>query len=300
MRARAPAWRLLAAATLLLAAGLPARSAEVAPVEAPQVELHPLLLDEPSLPAGLQAPQALALDGLALRGARLKDVQGQAVPALGRGEFGVVYPHPAVEGAVIKVVDHSPDVTLFAAATPDETAREEEGTGRALAAAGAGPRYLGRAVFGGRHVSVRERVYGQTLQDLFDGRRYGPDEHALVLAMLDRMARAGLKVGDMRPSNVMIGATRRDPGQRAYVVDGGQLLPVNASASLEQRREELYHQPITLMGRFDPNVGWIETIRPFSQLLEKGLARRNDKTFWQKLKRLAKDMWSAPFFPPAR
>ncbi len=300
---------------------IPARLADLAkkgPVESVAAAvLARRLQAEPALPA--PAKSALAqietvhkglvdaiIDGRA-PGLALDDVRvgpklragGQKIAPLGQGEFGIVFPHPRVEGAVVKVVEHSFEVLLFGAQTPQQTAQEEQATARALAAAGVGPRHFGNTVKDGRHVSVRERVYGDTLQRLADRRELGLAEKELVMDMLRRMAAAGLKVDDMRMSNVMIGRTLVDPERRAYIVDGGKVLAPEAHGA-DERLAELYHQQILLMGRFDPNVGWVEFRRPFSRLLDDALARAGDKTRWQRFKRALKDILSSPMAPPLR
>jgi hypothetical protein len=151
---------------------------------------------------------------------------GRRLPALGRGFFAFVHPHPEVEGAVIKTdlprglkpMGESPGI---AEARMD---RDRE-TAEAAAAADVGPRLLGAGTVGGRPALVKERVYGPTVQELLDEGRFTAEDHALVEEMFARAARAGLSFADPRAENVMIGRTLTDPRVRAYLVDGGAVFP---------------------------------------------------------------------------
>lgn len=225
-------------------------------------------------------------------------VERRAVKALGQGEFGVVYPHPMIQGAIIKVVELSAEVLLFGLGTvkPSVVAAEEEETSRAYAAIGAGPRYFERTVKDGRLVSVREQVYGERLDRMIADRKYGPEEHQLMLDLLRRMADAGIKSDDLRFPNIMIGHTETDPRPRAYVVDGGKLMPFDEGLDAEARYQELLVHPVLLMARADPFVGAIRHTRPMNVLLAEGLDRQNDRTFLKKLLRVLKDLSNQPMY----
>lgn len=269
---------------LLLLLAVPALANTVKPV---QLQLHPVLTG--------RAPD-LALGGLSVS-SKLR-VDGQAVRPLGRGEFGVVYPHPRVEGAVIKVVEPSAEAVLFGfgAFTPKSIADEEEATARAYAAAGAGPRYLGRAVVDGRLVSVRERVYGEQVDRMIADRRFRDEELGLMYELLAKMARERLKSDDLRLPNVMIGTTALDPARRAYVVDGGKLLEFPDGQPEPERLAALVEHPVRLHARLDPFVGVIEHTRPLRELLEEGVDRAGDDTAWKRFKRFFKEMKNAPMY----
>jgi hypothetical protein len=209
---------------------------------------------------------------------------------LGQGEFGFVDVHPTIQGAVVKTVAYSGSVEMFSDTPPERTAEQEETISRALAAADAGPRHFGRSSPHGYLVSVRERVFGDTLDDLSRGRRLGPEERELVLDLLRRLAAAGLKPADLRAPNVMIGRTLLDPRRRAYVVDGGKFLPVPPELDAEGRYRDLLNEPIVIMARFDRYAGMIQTTQTMREVLDKGVERSERVTGWQRFKGFWKDL----------
>jgi hypothetical protein len=247
---------------------------------------------DPALAAwfdGGKAP-SLGLDGMKLvRGTWRRD--GAKLERLGQGEFGFVDVHPAVAGAIVKTVAHSASIMLLGGDDPMQTALREEATARALSAADAGPRHFGRAEIGGGYlVSVRERVFGDTLESLSYRRRLGPEERDLVLDLVRRLAAAGLKPDDLRPANVMIGRTLLDPRRRAYVVDGGNLNPAPAGLDAEGRSRDLLDATIILRGRFVKDVGWIEDTTTLRTILDRGVDRAGRVTRWQKFKGFLNDL----------
>jgi hypothetical protein len=237
------------------------------------------------------AKPSLELDGLALkRGAWRKD--DKPLDRLGQGEYGFVDEHPAVPGAVLKTVEHSGSIALFTFDTPEKSAAGEEASADLLSAADAGPRHLGRGVHGRRLVSVRERVYGETTDDLMRSRRFGPEEKRLVTELLARLAAAGVLTNDLRPSNIMIGTTLLDPRRRAWIVDGGQPVEL-APGTVEQRLETIVNTPVMLRGRMDPHMGFVEFSKPWRIMFEEGLERWGRDTRWKRFKGFWKDLGAA-------
>lgn len=223
------------------------------------------------------------LDGLVYKKGYWRSGE-EKLPRLGRGEFGFVDVHPRVEGAVMKTVAHSEQIQMFSTDDPDKTWKNEEETANLLAAADAGPRHFGRATPGGYRVSLRERVYGDTLEGMFRARSFGQEERELVHDLVRRLAKADLMVNDLRPANIMIGRTLLDPRRRAYVVDGGSRVPLPAGLDLDGRAAHILREPIVLRGRFDRNIGWIEYAKSLSYMMDEGIARRNQVTRWQKFR----------------
>jgi hypothetical protein len=174
--------------------------------------------------------------------------------------------------------------------SPSQTAAQEEATAKTLVEADAGPRHFGRAVHDGYLISVRERVFGDTLERLAYDRRLGPEERDLVLDLMRRLAAAGLKPDDLRPSNIMIGRTLLDPRRRAFVVDGGKFKMVPAGLDAEGRFQDLMREPIVLRGRFDQNIGWVEYSKPMALILAEGVERSGRTTRWQRFKGFWKDL----------
>lgn len=284
----------LVAASLVAAAPVPGVSAVPAAAAEPGLRaLAESARSDPSLSAwfdGGAASPSLELDGLTLKGGSWRRA-GTKLERLGQGEFGFVDVHPAVPGAVVKTVAHSFSVALMGGEDPLKTAAREEDTARRLAAADAGPRHFGRAEIGGGYlVSVRERVFGETLESLSYHRRLGPEERDLVLDLARRLAAAGLKPDDLRPANIMIGRTLLDPRRRAYVVDGGNLNPAPAGLDAEGRLRDLLDATIVLRGRFVKDVGWIEDTATLRTILDRGVERAGQVTRWQRFKGFLKDL----------
>ena len=284
--------KLVAARLVFPEAAAAARAAPAAAADAGLRELAESARADPSLSAwfdGGAAAPSLGLDGLAYKRGTWRRGEDK-LERLGQGEYGFVDVHPAVPGAVIKTVAYSGSVEMFSDAPPEQTAAQEEEISRALAAADAGPRHFGRAELGGYLVSVRERVYGDTLDDLSRGRRLGPEERELVLDLLRRLADAGLKPADMRAPNVMIGRTLLDPRRRAYVVDGGKLLPIAPGLDAEGRYRDILDAPVVVMARFDRYAGLIENTQSMREVLDKGVERAERVTRWQRFKGFWKDL----------
>jgi len=250
---------------------------------------------DPALAAwfdGGGAAPSLALDGLTMkRGAWRRD--GAKLERLGQGEFGFVDAHPTLPGAIIKTVEHSAAIQMFSNPRPSATASLEMRTAVALAGADAGPRHFGRAVIDGREVSVRERVYGETLESVSREKRLTEEEASLVRELLRRLAAAGLKPDDMRPSNLMLGRTALDARRRAYLVDGGNLAAFAPELDAESRYLELLRAPVVLRGRFDQNMGFVEFSKTVEIMLAEGLERSSRTTRWLRFKGFLRDFGSA-------
>ncbi|MBI4349261.1 MAG: hypothetical protein HY553_20655, partial [Elusimicrobia bacterium] len=229
------------------------------------------------------ADPGLSLDGLEYRRGRLRD-GGVRAARLGQGGFGVVDEHPRVTGAVVKTAAIAFENALFAdPAQLQSMLAAEEPTARRLADAGVGPRFFGTGTVGGNQVSVREQVYGRSLDRVISDRAFGPEEEKLVLAMLDRMAAAGIKVDDMHPRNIMLGATVLDPVRRAYLIDGGRVLDVPAGTPAPELRAQLEVQPIMTKARFMPGDGvYFEVFKTFRELLDEGLTRNRRTGRWER------------------
>jgi hypothetical protein len=243
------------------------------------------------------AAPSLELDGIVSKGSSLRLGQ-EKLGFLGQGEFGAVYEHPSIPGAIVKAVQHGFEVSLFMMnKTITDTANEEETVSRALAAADAGPRYFGRAVVARRELSVRERIYGDTMQQLARDRKFGPEEQALVLDLLRRMAKGRLYTDDKRAPNIMIGRTLLDPRRRAYLIDGGNILPVDAAVSEDELYGNLLHQNTILIRKMDPHMGEIEISRPFSQLMADAVYRSRPTTTWQRFKDGLREAFTYPHVP---
>ena len=250
-------------------------------------EVHPLLSGRST---------ELELQGLGYKGSRLYD-GGAKAARLGSGEFGIVDEHPRIPGAVIKAVAPSAEIQIFSDFKPERTWLLEEASARRLAEIGAGPRFFGKAQIGGALVSVRERIFGDTLERLIMDRRYGPEEHALMLDLVQKLAAAGFVGDDMRPSNIMIGRTAADGARRAFIIDGTGQIPL-AGGSPEERLGNAWTHQVDLKWQMNPLVGEIRHSKALGEILDEGLSRSRDKTWWQRFKRVLKEMASAPMTPP--
>ncbi|MBI3564802.1 MAG: hypothetical protein HY079_06370, partial [Elusimicrobia bacterium] len=188
------------------------------------------------------APARVAMpDGAALDGEDLVAAGGRSVPKLGRGFFGIVHPHPDVEGAVVKtdlprkvgVLGEPPSMAEFRISRDRRTTLE-------AARVGAGPRLLGEGSVGGRPALVKERVYGDTVARLLEEGRFGGADHALVEELFLRIARSGITFVDIRPENVMLGRTLADPRRRAWLIDGGEAHAPRRAESAGDHAERLF------------------------------------------------------------
>lgn len=183
----------------------------------------------------VETPDGAVLDG--------EDLvwNGERTPALGRGFFGVVHPHPSVEGAVVKT-----DLPrkLGALGEPPDMGERRVERDRAvtLAAAriGAGPRVLGMGTVAGHPAIVKERVYGDTVERLLEEDAFGAEDHGLLQDLFLRIARSGVSFMDPRPGNVMIGRTLADPVRRAYLVDGGEVFTPRGDPTVIDVMEKLF------------------------------------------------------------
>lgn len=253
------------------------------------------------VPASVESSH-LKTAGITRRWSKLY-LEGKELELIGRGDFGAVYAHPRDRGAVIKLVDFSVGAVLSIGTTHEESARQDERIGRRLAEAGAGPKVLGIASIPGepspwrrrvwaffgktarvpdRPAVVKERIYGETVEDLIYARRLTQEDYALIQDMLGRMADVRIRVSDLRTANIMIGRTVDDSQRRAYLVDGGWLLPVKDEESRGELFKSLRRQQTVVMGAGGGGGtgGWaaVETaLDPFEDILQAGLTRSTVK-----------------------
>lgn len=246
---------------------------------APESPVAAALVEQPELITALfdgsSGKAALELEGLNFKN----------LPVLGQGEFGIVAEHVKMPGAVIKAVALTPNIFNFTA-DPEKVAENEEKTARAYAAAGAGPQYYGRS----GTWSVREKIYGQTMEKLIDQRKFGRKAYKLVLELLDRMAAAGLNSDDLKTKNIMLGRTAADRERKAYVVDGGNMLPSKTARGL-------FEQETVLFVRMDAHVGEIQFTRPFHSFMNDGLDRAINRDWWSRFKQGFREFFSVQVGP---
>ncbi|MDP3542282.1 MAG: hypothetical protein Q8T11_07435 [Elusimicrobiota bacterium] len=167
--------------------------------------------------------------------------KGQRVSSLGRGFFGVVHPHPSVEGAVVKT-DLPRKLSVLGEPADMGPRRIEKDRAVSLAAAriGAGPRVLGMGTVAGHAAIVKERVYGDTVERRLEDDAFDEEDHGLLEDLFLRIARSGLSFVDVRPGNVMIGRTLVDPVRRAYLVDGGESFTPRQPGTVIDGMEKLF------------------------------------------------------------
>ncbi|MBI5624231.1 MAG: hypothetical protein HY924_10660 [Elusimicrobia bacterium] len=255
-------------------------------------------------PAQAEAPkvekadesEGLATQGLQRRWERLY-LAGQELVELGRGAFGAVYEHPRLKGAVIKMVALSAAAAFAFGGSDLKVAMQDYQVGKAMAEAGAGPKLLGLVSIPGepsalrrwvwglfgkdpavpeRPAVVKERVFGETVEDLIDSRRFSQRDYVLVQDMLGRLADARLRPWDLRTANVMIGTTESDPEPKAYLVDAGWLKSVDKAETREELFESLKNQSTVVFefGGGSANWGGPERgLDPFDHILQQGLLK---------------------------
>ncbi len=211
-----------------------ALSARAAPVEAPAppADLAALVLPASALGLGDMRWNA----GAASLG-------GATLDALGRGDFGAVYAHPAEPSQVVKISADGFGVTRHRSLQDMERdALAEAARTRQLARIGAGPELVAvtrvshrlqplldrMAAFfrvpapdWSRPALVKERVIGRTVADLRRTGDWTPRHEELARELRARLRAAGLRSLDMHDENVMIGRTARRPYDEAHLVDAG-------------------------------------------------------------------------------
>lgn len=216
---------------------------------------------------------------------------GKKMTLLGKGGFGAVYVHPVHEDVVLKLLAIQLDAALFGSQSAQDVFREDIRVTEKLAQVGAGPHLLGTISVDGRPATVKERVFGDTVESLFFERRMTPADVELIREMLIKMAEAGYHLNDLRLPNMMIGTTRTNPTRQAYLIDANDAPDFPADLSVTERFQVLYHQVVVRKIRIDPYRGTMEGNGPsLSALLQEGLDRANDKTWWQRLIRGFSDL----------
>ncbi|NNN05325.1 MAG: hypothetical protein HKL90_05435 [Elusimicrobia bacterium] len=225
---------MIALLAFALSLSLPSRAAVLA---APLAETPIAAL--PVVPA-----QALGLGGMTWlnNAASLSD---SALPALGRGDFGAVYTHPAQPAWVVKIAADgfgAPNARGRSQMTWDVLA--EATATRALAEAGAGPRLIAvtriphrlqplmdrmaawfgaRAPDWSRPALVKERVIGSTLGELSRAGARTNAHDTMTRDLKGRLRAAGLTARDLHDENIMIGVTASREKTQAYLVDAGSV-----------------------------------------------------------------------------
>lgn len=229
----------------------------------------------------------LGLESLKRRGGRW-GVNGRRLQKLGQGTIGTVEVHPNRPGLIVKTIEPNVDQLLFGASVP-EAKEADFAVSEVLAKAGVGPRVLGTAFINGRHVSVRERVFGRTMMDLVWSKQFGEAEEALVLDMVRRMAAANTLVGDMKPENIMIGTTEKDPQVKAWFVDGGMIEEMPQGLDDAARAQKILDYPNVVTIRADMNSGqMIMSYKTLRQYLQEPRDRREMPRWKYILKSIAK------------
>lgn len=180
------------------------------------------------------------LTRLARSGKRMWAADGRAFKLSGHDELTA--PHPFVPGAEVIGLRRLQDQTWLAVKRQKISA---------LAGISAGPRWLGDATVSERGridlhgtypMGVVESVYGRPVIELADKARFGPEEHALVEQLLDKLARARLYVNGLGMANIMIGRTLADPELRAFVTSPGNVLPIPPEVHDEDARRFIEKQ----------------------------------------------------------
>lgn len=210
---------------------------------------------------------------------------------LGKGQYGAVYVHPVHEDAVLKLLNIQVDAMLFSSQSAQDVFQEDIRVTKKLAQAGAGPCLLGTVCIDGRPATVKERVFGDTAETLFFERRLTEDDVELIRQMLMKMAQTGYHLNDLRLPNMMLGTTHANPTRQAYLIDANDAPDFPPDMPVEDRFQILYHQVVPRKIRIDPYRGTIEGTGPsLSSLLQEGLDRANDKTWWQRFIRGFSDL----------
>jgi hypothetical protein len=230
----------------------------------------------------------LGLSGVALKAGRW--YKGTLpLKRIARGTIGFVDVHPTRPGLILKTIDPVLDQFLNGLSVKEAIDADDKAAS-VLAAAGVGPKVLGTMMLDNRHVSVRERILGRTMQSLVDDKAFGPQEEALVLDMARRMAKAKVLVSDMKPENIMIGTTERDGTRKAWFIDGGIVEEFAPGMDEEARYNRILDYPNVIMMRLDYNTRSIqETVRPLRFFIQDG---REDSSM-SRWRLFLKKFWAA-------
>lgn len=238
--------------------------------------------------ASLPAPAPLAMGPLKRKNSRWT-LGGRPLKKLGHGTIGTVEVHPNYPGLIVKTIEPSFD-QLFMGLTYEVASEADNKAAETLASAGVGPKVIGSAVVAGRRVSVRERVFGKTMQELADKKLFGEKEEGLVHDMLRRMAAANTLVTDLKPENIMIGHTEKDHEVKAWFIDGGMVEELPAGLDLEGRYQKILNFPNVVAVRQDMNSGrMIESYRTLESYLQDERDRRAMKPW----RYFVKSVWDA-------
>lgn len=300
-----------AAASLSAAFDLSKQGAGELAVEA-EVPAASLAGDTLSLPRKEAARRELAIDkadeseqlrtqGLVRRWEKLY-LAGVELSELGRGAFGAVYAHPRIKGAVIKMVALSAAAAFAFGGSDLKVAEQDYLVGKKIAEAGAGPEVLGivsipgepsalrtwvwrlfgrKAAVPDRPAVVKERIFGETVEDLIAVKRFTERDYGLVQDMLQRLADARIRPWDLRIANVMVGTTESDPEPKAYLVDAGWLKPVAEAESSADLLESLKRQQTVVFEFGGGSANWgggpERSLDPFDDLLRAGVARSSGR-----------------------
>lgn len=235
----------------------------------------------------------LKLDGVVRRGESLYQA-GRELEPVGRGQFGAVYAHPKAAQAVIKMMIFTFASWISFGAPVDDVFHWEVVVTQQLAQAGAGPRFMGTAsipaepsrlrsrlsrLLLGREPRMAERpavlkgrVFGENAEDIIAKGRFTRQDYDLVQDMLRRMADKRIRVFDLRVGNIVIGTTVEEPRRRAYLVDGGWLLPVEKSESAEGIFQSLKHYQTNPIGGIGTG-NWMTAGTTLEDALQEGLRR---------------------------
>jgi hypothetical protein len=225
---------------------------------------------------------------------------------VGAGEWGRVYVHPHENNAVVKLSVKSAAAALSTLVSDAEAFDADHRMSLRLAEADAGPRVLASGKITGkptwlhrkawglfgktatvddRYALAKERIFGSSVEDLIRTRRFDDAEYLLVEQLLDRLAAGGLKPGDLRLSNIMIGTTGDNATPRAYVIDGGGFHPIAKDTTTADLRTQL--DEMLVHSHFAPGVDRQppeQILEPLGLLLRKGVRRSAAKTVAQRLK----------------
>lgn len=242
---------------------------------------------------GVESIADLGLEGVVRRRESLYQ-GGRELEPIGRGQFGAVYAHPKAAQAVIKMMIFTFASWISIGTPVDEVFQWEVVVTQSLAQAGAGPRFLGTAAIPGepsrlrsrlsrlllgreprmaeRPAVLKGRVFGENAEDVIAKGRFSREDYELVQDMLRRMAEKRIRVFDLRVGNIVIGTTAEQPRRRAYLVDGGWLLPVEESESVEGIFQSLKHYQTNPIGGIGTG-NWMTGGTSLEDTLQEGLRR---------------------------
>ncbi|MBI4211999.1 MAG: hypothetical protein HY540_05115 [Deltaproteobacteria bacterium] len=206
---------------------------------------------------------------------------GQPLQLLGHGHFGRVFVHPEDQGIILKLEALSAEAMLLGNSNHQKAWRDETDISSKLSETNLGPRYFGNFNIGGRFVTVKERIFGFTIEQLMWQKKFDRVAYHMVRSVLACAAMESVYLEDLRLCNLMIGTTQTHPQPRAFIIDGKNLQSTSPGIEGSFERDLIY-QRIFMGSRFHPDLGHFDITKPLDDLLLEGVKESERPSLMQR------------------